>query len=1382
LISINKNQPLKQMSESTRIGFCNDNIAGILTLNSTIQSIAGSNTLTDSLNINNNFTVDPDGNTVIQGTLDVSGQSRLYGGLDIYGDFLVNGAPYTFGQSGLDLSGSSTFGTLHITNTLDVGNATTLNTAYLNQLVVNDTSILNILDVSGATTLAQLDVSGATSLDTLTSGPTNLTSSLNVAGVSRLHSLYATATSFTSLFVSGQSVLTTVNITGDSTLNTLAVSGNSSLMNLDVSGFLTVYKNSNLYSLNVNDTFIDSSGNVRVYTGSSFLGGLSTFAQVPNLTAGVNVSNGTFLVDTSSVIINRKLVVDSSGNLTTSGVLDSLGLTIDTLVIDQNGMLYADSTDNIILNGVTLTRLLQTVTILVSDISGSLNVGGSVAIQQNLDVSGSLNVGGSVAIQQNLDVSGSLALPSSDNLLLNGVPLTTLVQTAMILTSDLSGSLNVGGSLDVSGFLTLPSSDNLLLNGVPLTTLVQTTTILTSDLSSSLIIRGNLDVSGSVTVGQNLDISGSVTVGQNLDISGSVTVGQNLDISGSVTVGQNLDISGSVTVGQNLDVSGFLTLPSSDNLLLNGVPLTTLVQTTTILTSDLSSSLFIRQNLDVSGSVTVGQNLDISGSVTVGQNLDISGSVTVGQNLDVSGSLALATTDNLLLNGIPLTTLLQTATITNNDISGSLNIGQDLSVSGGVHVGGLYIDPSGNLSIDTSGTLYLGQNTLTTSGTGDTAVLLLNSQQFTSGFTGSVASLYVNNISTMNGPIRANGGLTVVGGTLTDELYVGLSRTTTNIMVDQSGLLTVNKDLLVPHGSIAYFADPLGIIINNSYLSVRYFQSVPSLYFNGVPINSLPVDIIGASIDISAGKFHVYPTGQTHIGSSLDVSGNLLVKGRATFLDSSGIFFTGNNYLNVQNGSLLVNGTPVQTGGSSYPLDISGVTLNISNAFIVDSSGNTTISGNTDISGNTTISGNTYISGNTDILENTTISGNTDISGTLVVHSQATFLDSSGIFFRENNYLNVQNGSLLVNGTPLQTGGSSYPSDISGTTLNISNTFTVDSSGNTDISGTLVVHSPATFLDPGGIYLASDNLSVSNGVLQLNGAPVSSGGSGSYPQDITAASLDVSSGKFHVYSTGQTHVGSSLDVSGISYLNGGADITGRFNIFQGTTKVLYYDYSGNQTYVNNLTVNPTGSFQAGSSGANSLIQILAGGSTVSLVNAQSANTICYPNTNNGVALAVRNTGIAGAINSTNPLVTIGDMTSLNDPLKLLLNDLVLKGNMYVEGNIQYTGSLTGQAGTGGLGWSDISAAIASELIGVNYLDISAGISIDGAGANTGTNAGIAGITNTVIQTYDGFTGSYLKPINPNQASTGDIINTLNMIIAKQNRIIAALLNKPNSGP
>jgi len=587
----------------------------------------------------------------------------------------------------------------------------------------------------------------------------------------------------------------------------------------------------------------------------------------------------------------------------------------------------------------------------------------------------------------------------------------------------------------------------------------------------------------------------------------------------------------------------------------------------------------------------------------------------------------------------------------------------------------------------------------------------------------------------MLGPIVGHDSLSVTGGILTDELYVGQDRNTTRIKVDQSGLLTVNKDLLLPPGSVAYFADPLGIIINGCYLSVRYFRSIPALYFNGIPINSFPQDFIGSSIDISAGNFYVYPTGKTHIGADLDVSGNLLVRGRSTFLDASGIFFTGNNYLNVRNGTLLVNGATISSGSSgAYPSDISGTSLNISKTFTVDSS------------------------------------GNTDISGTLVVHNPAIFLDPGGIYLA-NDRVSIRYGVLQVNGVPVSSGGSgTYPSDISGTSLNISNTFKVISSGNTDISGTLTVYGRATFTDSSGIYFSNNNRLVVNstGTLLVNGAPIS-GGSGSYPQDITASSLNMSSGKFIVTNTGKTSITSSLDVSGISYLNGGTDITGRFNVYQGSTRVLYYDYGQNETIINNLAINPSGSFQAGSSGANSLIQILAGGSTVSLVNAQSANTICYPNTNNGVALAVKNTGITGAVNSTNPLITIGDMASLNDSAKLLTNDLVLKGNMYVEGNIQYTGTLTGQAGTGGLGWSDISAAIASQFTGAGatgYLNVTNGVT------------GITGITNPVSATYGGFTGNYV----PNTASTAEIIRTLNMIISNQNRIIAALLNKPTSGP
>jgi len=704
------------------------------------------------------------------------------------------------------------------------------------------------------------------------------------------------------------------------------------------------------------------------------------------------------------------------------------------------------------------------------------------------------------------------------------------------------------------------------------------------------------------------------------------------------------------------------------------------------------------------------------------------------------------------------------------DVNSSTILRGDVTVLGTLTSGGS--GGGGSTSINLPGASTLGSltvsRTLDVSGTATVDSLLVKTgttlQTLTVANSASVAAISVTGESTLNSTSVTS--LTASGNSSLTTLGVSGTTTLTNLVVTGS---TTIPSLTLP-GNISLTSLTTGSLNATGATSLNTVTANSSTFSTVTVTGASNLDTL-STISSSTGSLRVtnnstlngLTAGNTRLTSldisgRADISGALTVYGAATFLNPTGITFPNNNRLLVNSsGTLLVNGAAITGGSSSFPQDISGTTLSIGTGkMTVDSTGNIRSQGNVDISGNIKIR------------------GNEDLSGTLTVYGVASFLNPSGITFPNNNSLLVNStGTLLVNGAAITGGGTAvFPQDISGTTLSIgTGNVKIASSGNTDISGTLTVYGRTNFLDSSGIFLSNNTLNInSSGTLLVNGVPLA-GSSGTYPQDITASSLDISSGKFRVLPTGQTTIRSSLDVTGITTLNG-VDISGtRFNVYEGPTRVLYYDYVSHQTNINNLTLNPTGSFQAGSDGTNSLIQIVAGSPTINLINTRAANTVCYNRTAGGTALAVNNLG-SGAINSTNPLVTIGNMTTIatlpNNPL--LTNDLVLSGNMFIDGNITYTGTSSGQSGTGtSYVWTDISAAIASQFSGTgatSYLDVSAGIT------------GVAGISGTATTTLGGFTGNYV----PTTATNAEIIRTLNMIISNQNRIIAALLNRKTSGP
>lgn len=166
-----------------------------------------------------------------------------------------------------------------------------------------------------------------------------------------------------------------------------------------------------------------------------------------------------------------------------------------------------------------------------ADISGNLDLSGSLWVKSDLDVSGTVDVSGAVLLRGDLDVSGTLSVVGLADF------------SGATFSSDISGTAaHFSGSLD----------------------------------ASAALIKNDLDVSGALSVAGASDFSGAISAkdisGSNLDLSGTLSVAGLADFSGATfsadLSGQNAYFAQDVQIAGNLTVQGTTTSAQSQDVLL----------------------------------------------------------------------------------------------------------------------------------------------------------------------------------------------------------------------------------------------------------------------------------------------------------------------------------------------------------------------------------------------------------------------------------------------------------------------------------------------------------------------------------------------------------------------------------------------------------------------------------------------------------------------------------------------------------------------------------------------------------------------------------------------------------------------------------------------
>jgi hypothetical protein len=287
------------------------------------------------------------------------------------------------------------------------------------------------------------------------------------------------------------------------------------------------------------------------------------------------------------------------------------------------------------------------------------------------------------------------------------------------------------------------------------------------------------------------------------------------------------------------------------------------------------------------------------------------------------------------------------------------------------------------------------------------------------------------------------------------------------------------------------------------------------------------------------------------------------------------------------------------------------------------------------------------------------------------------------------------------------------------------------SSFNGTVNGPLTVSGLSSL--NGGINVGgtsqNPNCNINNlGVLTTKGIII--------PPNSVPGTINVNSGKFAVNSNGTLQLLNTTGTIGLLYDGTGTKINDSLTLGTSTTPA-------------SLTVN----------GPASTTAITVTNSTFN-INRPTINRMkCFGNGDSAVQIEDKSAGTA-------PYLTVGDITGILNPQTYAT---VIRGDVFVSGVLTSSGVSSSKPN-----WSDISSAVAVQFSGtgsVSYLDVSAGIT-------AGTPITGLGSTNTVRANYNNFNGNYLS----NNATSAEVIRSLNMVISQQNRIIAALLNRQTSGP
>lgn len=483
------------------------------------------------------------------------------------------------------------------------------------------------------------------------------------------------------------------------------------------------------------NAFINEVENSLNSTNPTVKGGLITADTVGTLVQLPPGPNRYVLTsDTSSNIgLAYEERVDLETNQSIGGVKTFLSSPIFSSGFTSNGP--SDINDNLMVGGdITANDLGLSGSLQVqgaTTLRGSLTTRGFTTFENNVEVKGNTQFRDNATFNTGFTSSGpstfqnSITVAGKSNL--NG-NLSVLGSSTFSENITAAKDISVGGNLSVVGSTTV--SGNFNVSG---TTSFNGSQDIAGDISidgqisgSSLSITNNALIGGNTTISGGADISGIVNLANKLNVTNDTRLSRDLSVLGSQTIGGDLVVSGEVDLNTGLDVIGNVNL---DDTVINGT--LRVIDATT-----LEDQLNVNGTSFLSGATSIGNTLDVVGAITGNSNLSVSNQGHFGGNLHTDGNIT--SYGDFSIDG--------TGFIGGNVTTNADFIGQDLVLSGGTQVGG-------------TGTFnHIETNSLNSQGN-------ITSSNTIQGNKGVFTELDINGSTNLGGDVSILGD-TTIGGTL----------------------------------------------------------------------------------------------------------------------------------------------------------------------------------------------------------------------------------------------------------------------------------------------------------------------------------------------------------------------------------------------------------------------------------------------------------------------------------------------------------------------------------------------------------------------------------------------------------------------------------------
>ena len=739
------------------------------------------------------------GNTDIQGTLDVAGNSEFNGTVDVDADFAVrNGTTDKFFvdnvtgntdiQGTLDVNGAT-----EITNTLDVSNAVTFDQTLL---VQGNSEFNGTVDVdanfavrSGTTdkfTVASASGNVATDGTLVVQGQTTINDSLIVDAANEVFSI-RNGSAVEKFGVDADNGNT--NIIGTLTVGD-AVQINDTLGVSDVVTFTRNTQQTLTGSYAADGAFrltggagigknLAVSGDARIYGATELTGALDlnnsadiSGALVTHDNVTINADNKMFKIQTNSAV--DKFTVDTdNGNTDIRGTLDVGG--------DVTAESNLTVTGNLTVNGTT-TTVNSTVTTLDDPI---ITVGGDTAPSTNDGkdrgvefryYDGSAKIG-FFGYDRSANQFAFLTSATNSNEQLSGTdgPLRagSLNLTGSGTSLDVDANANIDGTLTVDGQIVSQVTSGAALV-IPTTTkinnlnadLLDGMTTHTSATASSIVARdsngdfaanqitaasgvgaaagflGNASSADILKTARVITIDGVVNGNVSFDGSQAVTITTTYDDADITALAAQTGTGYMVRTAANTYAHRTFAVTASSGITLtnpDGISGNTTINVASASTNS-ANNLVLRDGTGGFSAEDVNvATLDATGNSTIGGTLGVTGVTTLSGLLNANGGIAVDT-NNFTVNGT--TGAVDTASTLNAD--GATTLGSTLAVTGATTL---------------SSTLGVTGATTLSSTLGVTSNATIGGTLGVTGATTLSDTLAVTGTSTFTGAITANGGV-----------------------------------------------------------------------------------------------------------------------------------------------------------------------------------------------------------------------------------------------------------------------------------------------------------------------------------------------------------------------------------------------------------------------------------------------------------------------------------------------------------------------------------------------------------------------------------------------------------------------------------------------